>query len=92
MDCGTMSYADIARKRFHKYRSSPHLVLWVCPTAARMEGLRKHAAIIRHVALFTTLDDALANPHASIWIDADGEQGALPRSTSREGGQINLRD
>jgi hypothetical protein len=84
LDCGTMGYADVARKRFAKYRASDELVLWVCPTASRMEGLRRHAAMIRGTALFATLDQVLTNPHGPIWVDCDGARGALPRS--RKGG------
>ncbi len=80
MDCGTMSYPDIVRKRFAKYRTSNQLVFWVCPSEARKEGLRRRAAMIREVALFTTLDQALVRPHAAIWVDADGARAALPRS------------
>lgn len=81
LDRGTMSYPEIIRGRFDKYRASRHLVLWVCPSHGRLEGLRKQAGLIREVALFTTLELALANPHAAIWLDFDGERAALPRST-----------
>jgi hypothetical protein len=81
LDCGTTGYADVVRKRFTKYQACDDLVLWVCPTASRMEGLRRHATIVRGTALFTTLDEALANPHDRIWIDCDGARAALPRST-----------
>jgi hypothetical protein len=83
MDCGTIGYADIVQTRFAKYRSRTDLVLWVCPTASRMEGLRRHAAVIRETALFTTLEQALADPHASVWVDFEGERAALPRSQGR---------
>jgi hypothetical protein len=79
MDCGTKSYPEIVRTRFSKYTACPDLVLWVAPTLTRMEGLRRHAGMIREVALFTTINAALANPHAAIWVDFDGERAALPR-------------
>lgn len=79
LDLGTMSYEAVVTTRFVKYRSCPDLVLWVCPTPARMEGLRSRAADIRGTALFTTLDLALINPHAAIWKDFDGQTAALPR-------------
>lgn len=78
MDCGTMSYGEIVRKRFAKYRACPDFVLWICPSERRRDGLRRHADLIRGTGLFTTLDAALANPHASIWMDVDGEKAALP--------------
>src|SRR5205814_954028 len=52
LDCGTMSYPDVVRKRFARYRTSPHLVLWVCPSVRRRDGLRVHASVIRSTALF----------------------------------------
>jgi hypothetical protein len=88
LDCGTMSVRDIVHRRFVKYRTSRDLVLWVCPDERRMETLRCHAGILRETALFTTLDQALADPHAAIWIDCDGERAALPRNVRQgEGGE-----
>jgi hypothetical protein len=78
-DTGTMSYQEIEETRFLKYAACSDLVLWVCSSPSRMEGLRRRAAAIRGTALFTTLDDALRNPHAAIWVDFDGERAALPR-------------
>lgn len=86
MDCGTMSYPDVVRKRFTKYRSCRDFTLWVCPSESRMEGLRQQAAMIQDISLFTTLDLALQNPHATIWVDVVGERGALPRGGQREVG------
>ncbi len=97
LDCGTIAYEVIVTRRFLPYRSSPDLVLWVCPTESRMEGLRRRAEAIRDVALFTTLDQALRNPHAPIWVDYDGERAALPRGGQRRGragdkGEANAGD
>ncbi len=78
-DRGTMSYQVVAKTRFEKYRFCRDLVLWVCQTQARMEGLRKRAEPIRGTGLFTSLEQALREPHAAIWIDFDGEAAALPR-------------
>jgi hypothetical protein len=83
-DRGTMSYPVIERTRFAKYQFCRDFVLWVCPTQARMQGLRKRAAVLRETALFTTLNQALRDPHAPIWVDFDGELAALPRT--RKGG------
>jgi hypothetical protein len=79
MDCGTMSSREVVQSRFSRYQSSQHLVLWVCQSERRMQALRREASVIRDVALFTTLDLALRDPHAPIWIDADGGRAALPR-------------
>jgi hypothetical protein len=85
MDCGTMSVRDIVRNRFVKYRTCPDFVFWICQDERRMETLRRRAGTIWKTALFTTLDQALADPHAAIWIDADGECAALPRNRKQEG-------
>jgi hypothetical protein len=77
-DRGSMGYAQIVR-RFRAYAGCPHLVLWVCPTAERREGLRSRAADLRSTALFTTAAEALASPHGPIWLDYHGGRAALPR-------------
>jgi hypothetical protein len=77
-DAGTIGYRELIEKRFRKYLACDDLVLWVCPTAARMEGLRRRAELIRGIALFTTLEQVLANPHGPIWVDFDGGRAALP--------------
>jgi hypothetical protein len=83
-DRGTSGYRQIERKRFSQYEGSRHLVLWVCPTAERRDGLRRRAAALRHVALFATFRDALADPHGAIWLDHDGGRVALPRHRVRD--------
>jgi hypothetical protein len=80
MDCGTMTYADVVAKRFTRYRTTDDVVLWICSSEKRRDGLRRHAEMIRGTALFTTLDEALDNPHAAIWLDFDGATAALPRN------------
>ena len=42
-----MNYQVVVETRLAKYRSCPDLVLWVCETPARMEGLRTLAEAIR---------------------------------------------
>jgi hypothetical protein len=81
LDCGTMSPTAIVRKRFARYRTCRDTTLWVCPSATRVERLRRHAAMVRATALFTTLDQALSNPHAPIWVDFEGTTTALPRNS-----------
>lgn len=78
LDRGTMSYAQIER-RFRLYENCSHFVLWVCPTEERKDGLRSRAARLRQTALFTTLADALADPHGLIWLDHSGGRATLPR-------------
>jgi hypothetical protein len=78
LDRGTMGYAQIDR-RFRTYEGCSHLALWVCGTRERMEGLRRRAGRLRATALFTTLADALADPHGAVWVDHRGEKAPLPR-------------
>jgi hypothetical protein len=78
LDRDTMGHAQLAR-RFRLYEDVPHHVLWVCPTVARRDALRARAAALRHTALFATLSDALADPHAPVWMDHAGGRAALPR-------------
>jgi len=83
-DRGTMSYAQIVRQRFRKYEGCRRLVLWVCSTDVRREGLRSRAESIRQVALFTTAGEALASPHGNIWLDCQGGRASLPRQKQAE--------
>ena len=46
LDRGTMSYAQI-EGRFRKYEGCRQLVLWVCSSAERVEGMRRRAEQIR---------------------------------------------
>ena len=80
-DRGTMSYAQVARHRFPKYEPCRQLVLWVCSSQTRRDGLRTRAGSIRHAALFATAADALASPHGEIWLDHGGHRAALPRQS-----------
>jgi hypothetical protein len=88
LDCGTMGYAQMER-RFRLYEAFPHFVLWVCPTPERRDGLRARAQRLRHCALFATFAEALADPHAAIWIDVKGDRAALPREGGGDGKSAN---
>jgi hypothetical protein len=78
LDRGTMGKKQL-QQRFAIYASSRSLVLWICSSETRRESLRACAGEIRHLALFTTLAEAMADPHAAIWVDHDGGRAALPR-------------
>jgi hypothetical protein len=78
-DRGTMGLLQIARYRFPKYEHCRHLALWVCSTERRRDALRERANRIRSIALFATAQEALACPHADIWLDYQGGKAALPR-------------
>src|SRR4051794_26537847 len=43
LDRGTMSYEQLQHTRFTKYERCKHLVLWVCSSDVRREGLRRRA-------------------------------------------------
>ena len=77
LDRGTMSYAQIER-RYRKYQGVTEFVLWVCSTDERRDGMRTRAAVVRHTALFTTLSEAMIDPHRPIWQDFAGHTVALP--------------
>lgn len=78
LDRGTMGYAQIQR-RFRVYEATRDFALWVCSTPDRRDDFRARAEGIRHVALFTTIADALRDPHEPIWIDYAGGRTSLPR-------------
>jgi hypothetical protein len=84
-DRGTMSYGQVARQRFRKYEACRCMVLWVCPTDVRREGLRRRAEGIRHIALFATAGEALASPHQPIWVDYNGGRAPLPHQGEKLG-------
>lgn len=79
LDRGTMSHAQLGR-RYAVYAGRPEFVLWVCSTAERRDGMRARAEAIRSTALFATLADAVADPHAAVWLDFSGRAVALPRA------------
>jgi hypothetical protein len=79
LDRGTMGHAQLAR-RYATYAGRPEFVLWVCSTRERREAMRERAEAIRSTALFATLADAVADPHAAVWLDFSGRAVALPRA------------
>jgi hypothetical protein len=77
-DRGTMGYAQIQR-RFRLYEATQDFVLWVCSTPDRCDAFRARAEGIRAIALFTTMAEALSDPHGPIWTDVAGGRASLPR-------------
>jgi hypothetical protein len=77
MDTGEQSYAQV-RRRQSRYSGIKDFVLYVTTSPKRLDGLRKnvHDAVLP-IALFTTLDDALREPHGEIWIDCQGERTSI---------------
>jgi hypothetical protein len=78
LDRGSMGLRQL-RGRFRAYEGTGHLVLWVCPTPERLDGLRRQAEGVSQLAMFATFAEAVADPHRPIWIDCRGERAALPR-------------
>jgi hypothetical protein len=83
LDRGSMGYRQL-RGRFRAYEGAGRLVLWVCPTPERLDGLRRQAQGIGRLALFATFAEAAIDPHRPIWIDCRGERAALPRHGAGE--------
>jgi hypothetical protein len=78
LDRGTTELGALA-ERLLAYERSPHRTLWICPTEDRCEALRRQAGSLAAPALFTTLADAVPNPHAEIWRTVSGAKEGLPR-------------
>lgn len=85
MDCGTMTYRDIVRKRFKKYETYDGIVIWIALTDARMNGLRTRGESLRTNALFTTLPAILAEPFGGVLIDFDGQIASIPKPGEKSG-------
>lgn len=85
MDCGTMSYRDIVQKRFKKYEDYDGIVLWVCPTDVRKQGLIDRAERVKHNALFTTFAATLTEPFGGVWVDYDGQISSVPKPEEKFG-------
>ena len=83
LDRGSMRIDQI-EERLAKYRGCPHMALWVCPNQKRLEAVRRAANAVVRDALFTTFDEALADPHAEIWQDFNGERTFLPCEQSAD--------
>ena len=77
LDTGEQSYAQV-RRRQTRYAGIEDFVLYVTMTEKRLDGLRRQAhEAVRRIALFTTLSDAVRDPHGEIWIDCQGERTAI---------------
>ena len=77
MDTGEQSYAQV-RRRQARYSGVEDYLLYVTVSPKRLEGLRKNAhSAVERIAMFTTLEEALRDPHGQIWIDCHGERTAI---------------
>jgi hypothetical protein len=70
-DTEKMSYI---MKRYEKYRDAPCQVLWVCPTEARREQLRKAAEIVKHNTLFAVESEVRDDPTGRVWLGYSGKR------------------
>ena len=77
LDRDTMKESQI-KERYATYKDVDCPVLWVCPDRPRMEELMRLAKNDRF--MFTTFDLAVADPHAGIWLDLEGNYNPLQRT------------
>lgn len=74
-DRDTMGYPQVAA-RMRQYEGCRGLVLWLCPRRSRLDGLvrraRQFPEAVRSLFLFGLYDEAVADPHGTIWEDCDG--------------------
>lgn len=70
-DTGSESFRRI-EKRQQVYAGVDDFVLYVTLSDRRMDGLMRHSEKIDRIALFTTLQQAIADPRGDIWQDYSG--------------------
>ena len=80
-------------RRMACYADCDDLVLWVCSSELRRDGLRRRAmeasdaGVFRDIFLFTTVAEYLErSPHEAIWLDGNGNNAALERERGMERG------
>jgi hypothetical protein len=77
LDTGEETHAQV-RRRQARYSGIEDFVLFVTSSQRRLEGLRENAhQAVQRIALFTTLEVALAQPRGEIWIDCQGERTSI---------------
>ena len=79
LDRATEGYRQ-ARDRMHVYTERREFVLWVAPTVARMEGLRKRAACIRSHALFKVVGESTLLDFHGDTLPVESLSDFLPRA------------
>ena len=79
MDTGSVHHPQ-QKRRWKRYRHiSNDFLLVVTTSETRLLNLIDHAGAVANIALFTTLDQAVGSPFASIWRGCqDGQTVALP--------------
>ena len=76
LDSGEQSHRQV-RDRQLAYASVRDFLLYVTLSERRLTGLIKHAESVRHIALFTTLERVVADPHGPVWVDCQGKTVAI---------------
>lgn len=76
-DTGLQSHSAVLRRQRDAYRDVQQMVLYVTTSQRRLSGLVAHAELVKDIAVFTCLEDVLRDPQGEIWIDAQGNRGAL---------------
>jgi len=65
------------RRRQRAYKNVRSYLLFVTLSEDRMQNLIEDSDAIKTIALFTTLDATLADPHGEVWIDYEGNRVAI---------------
>ena len=74
LDTGHMSMGQIKRRQVVYRDVTDHLVLYVTlGTQRRVKSLIQASQLIDKIGLFTTLDEAMADPSGAIWKTREGE-------------------
>lgn len=85
MDTGTMSHWHLKRKWIKRYSrviervrtGSKEFLLVVCVTERRLKGLIERSEPVREIALYSTVERVMNNPWGKVWLDGNGNEGAL---------------
>ncbi len=78
LDTGSVNHTR-QKKRWKKYRRVQDFLLVVTSTQKRKQNLIRYASDVNHIALFTTLSQAIESPYGAIWSDCHGtDPVALP--------------
>lgn len=77
LDTGLQSHTAVLRRQREAYRDVQQMVLYVTLSRRRLSGLVAHAQLVKDIAVFTCLEDAVRDPFGPIWVDAQGHTGGL---------------
>ena len=77
IDTGTEDLGFVVDKWRRIYSKVREFLLVVTLSPVRMQHLIERAEQVKEIALFSTLDAVLADPHGPVYCDAYGETGAI---------------